>query len=173
VRFPRGAPRRAQRGGIHPGAHPQVGKRRREGQRGARRRLPLRDVGHQQRRVAAVGDAAHAVSPGRHVSLERGNDPESERSGHASTPLTWANVACPRHAASVAYRQRFQTPLPPGVHRCPVNWPDALSGRVSSLPRCPPTAPRWHARTWGPVTTGHVRAPITGAPRRRGRELRG
>ena len=32
VRFPRRHPSRAQRGGIHPGAHPQVGKGRREGQ---------------------------------------------------------------------------------------------------------------------------------------------
>ena len=101
VRFPRGAPGRAQRGGIHPGAHPQVGKGRRDGQRGARRRLPLRDVGHQQRRVAAVGDAAHPVSPRRQVGSERGNDPESERSRfarrrHAST----TRLAPPTHRST-------------------------------------------------------------------------
>src|SRR5207249_3848777 len=80
------------RGGIYPGAHADVGKGRGEGQRWARRRLPLRDVGHQQRRVAAVGDAAHAGSPRRQVSCERGNDPESERSRHTWTPLTRADV---------------------------------------------------------------------------------
>jgi pimeloyl-ACP methyl ester carboxylesterase len=84
VRFPRGAPSRAQRGGIHPSPHPQVGKAGRDGKRGARRRLPLRDIGHQKRRVAAVGDSAHPISPRRQISCERGNDPESERSGSAS-----------------------------------------------------------------------------------------
>ena len=58
---------------------PQVGKGRREGKRGARRRLPWRDVGHQQRRVAAVGNAAHPVSPGRKVCCDRGNDSRIEK----------------------------------------------------------------------------------------------
>src|SRR5919199_4924394 len=92
---------RAKRGGIYPGADAHVGKGRGEGQRGARRRLPVRDVGHQQRRVAGVGDAAHAVLPCRQVCSERGNDPESERSRHAWTPLSRADVRpVTRHAAA-------------------------------------------------------------------------
>src|SRR5207248_3425125 len=84
VRFPGGDPGRAYRGRIYPGAHADVGEGRGEGQRGARRRLPLRDIGHQQRRVAGVGDAAHAVSPRGQISSEWGYDPESERSRHFS-----------------------------------------------------------------------------------------
>jgi hypothetical protein len=44
----------------------------------------VRDIGHQQRGVAAVGDTAHLVSPRRQVTSERGNHPESERSGAAT-----------------------------------------------------------------------------------------
>src|SRR4030095_5957814 len=57
VRFPRSGPSRAYGRGVHPGADPYVGELRREGQRWAWRRLPSGDVGHQQRRVAAVCDA--------------------------------------------------------------------------------------------------------------------
>src|SRR5262245_5258962 len=41
----------------------------------------------------------------------------------------------PATRRSVACRQHFQTPLPPGTHRCPVNWPDVRCDQVSSLPK--------------------------------------
>src|SRR6266508_3565352 len=63
-------------------ADPYFGELRCEGQRRAWRRLPSGDVGHQQRRVAAVCDATNPISPGPQVSCERANDPEPERSGH-------------------------------------------------------------------------------------------
>jgi hypothetical protein len=44
--------------------------------------LPSGDVGHQQRRVAAVCDATNPISPRPQISCERANDPEPERSGH-------------------------------------------------------------------------------------------
>src|SRR5918912_3657794 len=82
VRFPRSGPSRAYGRGVHPGADPYFGELRCEGQRRAWRRLPFGDVGHQQRRVAAVCDATNPISPGPQVSCERANDPEPERSGH-------------------------------------------------------------------------------------------
>src|SRR5918912_422706 len=82
VRFPRSGPRRAYGRGVHPGADPYFGELRCEGQRRAWRRLPFGDVGHQQRRVAAVCDATNPISPGPQISCERANDPEPEGSGH-------------------------------------------------------------------------------------------
>ncbi len=84
--FPRRAPRGTQRRRIHPGAHPQVGEGRGESQRGAGRRLKLREVRHQQRRVAAVGEAPNAVSPRGQVSRERHGDPEAKRSSVTGRP---------------------------------------------------------------------------------------
>src|SRR5918912_1138125 len=82
VCFPRSGPRRAYGRGVHPGADSYVGELRCERQCRAWRRLPSGDVGHQQRRVAAVCDATNLISPRPQVSCERANDPEPERSGH-------------------------------------------------------------------------------------------
>ena len=91
-----------QRGGIHPSAYTQVGEGGCDGERGSGCRLPSRDVRHQQRGVAAVGDMAHSVSPRRQVCPERGNDSESERSRfarrhrfiHRSSP-SFRGASCP------------------------------------------------------------------------------
>jgi hypothetical protein len=90
-----------------------------QSRRGAGRRLPLRNVGHQQRRVSAAGDAAHSVSPRRQVSCERGNDPEPERSRHACAPRRRA-LAGPITRCTAVCAPSPTTPLPPGNHRCQI-----------------------------------------------------
>jgi hypothetical protein len=79
-----------RRGVVSCGAHRRSGRLSRvsssggtpENARSTRIGLPSGDVGHQQRRVAAVCDATNPIPPGPQVSCERANDPEPERPGH-------------------------------------------------------------------------------------------